>query len=86
MVDHFITCVFALNRTWYCEEKRLLTMLDDFELVPAYAGKRLAAILMHTGENADLSASLRNLKELFKELSALAQHQYPDVQFPLDWA
>lgn len=86
MLDHFIICVFALNRTWYCEEKRLVTVLDDFELVPAHAGQRLNALLMHTGENADLSASLDDLKELFMELAALAQYHYPDVRFPLDWA
>lgn len=82
-LDHFIICVFALDRTWYREEKRLVTVLDDFELVPAHAGQRLTALLMHTGENAGLITSLDGLKELFMELAALAQHHYPDVRFPV---
>jgi len=85
IIEDFITCSFALNKRWYSDEKRVIGILDSFKLIPTNVSERLTSIIMHTGGNADLNRCLRNLKELFKEISSIANEEYPNSGLPLDW-
>jgi predicted nucleotidyltransferase len=84
-IEDFIACSFALNRRWFSDEKGVIGIVDTFELMPENASERLTSVITHTGENADLNQCLRNLKGLFREISAIADLQYPNSGFPLHW-
>lgn len=51
ILDNFFTALFALNRQWFCDEKRLVGKTEEFEHAPSRAKSRLAALIMHTGES-----------------------------------
>jgi|GEM_PF-3976942 len=85
VIEDFITCSFALNRRWFSDEKGVIGILDSFELMPDNASERLTSVIMHTGENADLNQCMRNLKGLFRELSSIANQEYPNSGLLLDW-
>jgi predicted nucleotidyltransferase len=84
-VEDFVTCLFALNRRWFCDEKRVIAVLRTLELAPRHTSERLTSIITHEDENAELDKCLLNLKGLFNELSAIADVKYPGSEFPTDW-
>lgn len=85
VVEDFITCLFALNRRWFCDEKRVIDILQTLELAPRHTAERLTSIIMHENENARLDKCLLNLKGLLNELSVMADAKYPGSEFPMDW-
>ena len=85
VVEEFVKCVLALNRRWFCDEKRVTEILPTLELAPCDCAERLTSIMMHTGENKNLHNLLRNLKQLFGELAQIAIERYPDSKFPEEW-
>jgi len=85
LIEKFFYTIFALNRVWFSDEKRLAARIMDFKLVPPQADKRIQAIILHKSENKNLENSLKEIKRLFLD-TCLVVHQYnPDLEIPLEW-
>lgn len=85
LIDMFCTALFALNREWYSDEKRLLQKIQRMQFAPACVGRRIESIIMHAGANGHLGNCLRNIKKLFGELVTIAVAQYPEIELPRGW-
>jgi len=85
LIDDFITCIFALNKRWFSDEKRIFEIFETFELIPPDVSNRLASVIMNSGENIDLIKCLKNIKSLFEEVASIATKKYRISDFPMEW-
>ncbi len=85
ILDHFFTALFALNRQWFCQEKRLVEMVDRFPYAPSSARTRLTEVIVHSGTSSSLGESLKEIKSLFSELVGLSVQAYPGLELPSEW-
>ncbi|MFC1735919.1 nucleotidyltransferase domain-containing protein [Candidatus Hydrogenedentota bacterium] len=85
LLDNFFTALYAMNRQWYCDEKRLVENIDKFAHAPSQAQARLTQVIMHSGKCSSLSESLKELKALFAELACLSRKMYPELELPTEW-
>ena len=75
---YLIQALFALNETYFMNDKRALKEIEAFAKKPADFGARISAILAAPGDSAEkLGASLGKLEMLFVETIALADGVYP---------
>jgi predicted nucleotidyltransferase len=81
-LDCFFSALFALNRQWFCHEKRLIDMVGSFRLAPDRVQSRLRRITQRQGSCRSLGGCLQEMKSLFEELSSIAQQTYPDIVPP----
>jgi predicted nucleotidyltransferase len=74
---YLIQALFALNETYFMNDKRVLKEIAAFAKKPADFGARISAILAAPGDSAEkLGASLGKLETLFAETVALADGAY----------
>jgi hypothetical protein len=74
---YLVQALFALNETYFLNDKRVLKEIAAFAKKPASFGARVSAILAAPGDSAEkLGASLGKLEELFAETVALADGAY----------
>jgi hypothetical protein len=74
---YLVQALFALNETYFLNDKRVLKEIEALAKKPVEFGARASAILAAPGENAEkLGASLEQLKTLFAETAALADGAY----------
>lgn len=85
LLDNFFTAVFALNRQWFCEEKRLIEIVGSFELAPTDVRERLRTTMLHTGRCSSLRGCMVEIKGLFGDVVSLAKKQHPDFELPVEW-
>jgi predicted nucleotidyltransferase len=85
LLERLFTALFALNRVWYSDEKRLTSLIMAFETVPVAAGRRIRSIIVRDGENRQPDGILRTLKSLFAETASLALASYPGLDVPAHW-
>ena len=81
ITDDFITALFALNKKWYSDEKRLTDITGRFELQPINASERLERLMMHEKENSTLPGSLESIKQFYADLIEVSGINYPDIIF-----
>jgi predicted nucleotidyltransferase len=81
---YLVQALFALNDTYFMNDKRVLKEIETFAKKPADFGARISAILTKPGGNAEsLGASLAQLKAIFAEVVVLAGGAY-EPRFPTD--
>ena len=85
VLDSFMTALFALNRQWFCDEKRLLNRIKNFELKPDNCSERLESIIKHHGENIELEKCLTNVCKLLIDLQAISKKTYPKLNVFKSW-
>ena len=85
LLDNFFTALFALNRQWFSDEKRLVEKVEEFDHTPGQAKSRLGAVIMQSGNSAPLAGSLKELKSLFFDLACLSRKVYPELEIPTAW-
>jgi hypothetical protein len=74
---YLVHALFALNETYFMNDKRSLAEIEKFLQKPENFGARVSAILASPGDNAEkLGASLKQLKALHAETTALAGDAY----------
>ncbi len=74
---YLVQMLFALNETYFMNDKRVLKEIEAFAKKPADFGARVSAILAAPGDSAEkLGASLGKLEKLFAETVALAGGDY----------
>jgi hypothetical protein len=86
LLEKFFYALFALNRTWFSDEKRLTSRIRQFEYCPEHADRRIQSIIMHQDDNEQLAVCLANIKQLFQDMVSCAHRKYPDLDLPIDWA
>lgn len=68
-----VQVLYALNESWYINEKRLVTELNAFDKKPEQVLERIYAILGETGiSSTELEASLGACEALYREIAALS--------------
>ena len=77
-IDDIITVLYSLNKQWYSEEKRLLSIIDSFQLAPDNISNRLESIIMRKNDNRDMSQCILNLKTVISEISTIAKIKFMD--------
>jgi hypothetical protein len=77
--------LFALNRVWYADEKRLAERIMYFEAAPTNADERIWAAILHTYDRHDLEHCLREIIALCADTARIARQRYPDLDLPRDW-
>jgi hypothetical protein len=74
---YLVQTLYALNETYFVNDKRDLTEIAAFARVPKDFGERAGAILSHPGASPErLDHSLRKLEILFHETVLLAEGAY----------
>jgi hypothetical protein len=72
-----VLALFALNETWFLNEKTALAEIAEFSLAPSAFGSRLVALLGRIGESReDLASSVAAMERLFRETAVLAGDAY----------
>jgi hypothetical protein len=85
LFEKLFSALFALNRVWYSDEKRLTERIMSFEAVPENADGRIRATIMHTQGYQSLEHCVDDIKALCADTALLAHRRYPDLDIPLDW-
>ncbi len=72
-----VLALFALNRTYFINDKTALDEVSEFALVPPKFEARIEIILSRIGSNADeLVASIAEMKDLFDEVRRMSGDLY----------
>jgi hypothetical protein len=80
---YLVQALYALNETYFVNDKRDLDEIAKFSRNPANFGARISAILAQPGGTpAALDVSLRNLRTLFQETTALSDGYVPRFKPP----
>ena len=85
IMGNFFSALFALNRRWFSDEKRLLEIVRGFEIAPRDLTRRLRRTLLRRGRCASGEGCLREIKGLFHDLAALAKKRAPGIDVPVTW-
>lgn len=72
-LDHFLTALFALNRTYFPSRKRSLEIARGFKIQPEGMPERLHAVLEQGGKPETLRESFEEWERLAGELKALVE-------------
>jgi predicted nucleotidyltransferase len=84
-LDDFFTSLFAVNRHWYSDEKRLTEIVRGFRKAPEDVGHRIESIIMRRNECATLGGSLQEIKRLFSDLATMSREAYANLCIPTAW-
>jgi len=84
ILEQLYYTLFALNRRWFSDEKRLTAI--TFELSPPNLGERVSAIVTRRDENRDPAGCLRSIEQLLADTAAIARRAYLDLDLPAKWA
>jgi hypothetical protein len=83
IAHYFTQTVFALNETYFINDKGLAATIATFPCAPAQFHATLDAVLAQPGStSAELNASIARLQALFTEFVSLASDYY-EARFPL---
>jgi predicted nucleotidyltransferase len=83
IVHYFVQALFALNKTYFINDKGVSATIAAFARSPAHCNATLDATLAHAGSSsAELNASLDRLQSLLSDLVHLAGDYY-QARFPL---
>jgi hypothetical protein len=85
MVSNLIAALYAVNRVWMLDERRLRLLTPSFAILPSDFVQRLESLLMRQGASQTLEGSHRMLLELYRDLAVSAAARYPHWQLPTDW-
>ena len=81
-VENFIAAAFALNRTWYADEKRLIENLENLLILPPKSADRLEELIMHRGNCTTLQGSLKTICALWNDIYKLARKEFGNINLP----
>ncbi len=85
LLEKLFYALFALNHTWFSDEKRLARRITSFRYVPAQAESRIRSIILHRDGNESLDYCLESIKQLFEDTVACVHQRYPGLELALDW-
>jgi hypothetical protein len=85
ILDYLIKVIFALNKEWLSDEKRILPMIENMTNVPKDAANRIRSLIMHDDRNVTMKKSLKEIKQLFKETYLITNQLYPDLKLNFSW-
>ncbi len=84
MIRVLIDSLFAVNRKWQVDGRRLRFHAKDFHILPEAFVDRLESIVCRKGQHAELNACHAELLSLFRDLT-VAANQAHGWQLPIDW-
>ena len=85
LLEKFFHAIFALNRIWFCDEKRLAERVMDFKYIPQETNQRIQSTILHTDGSQNLEGCLMEIKSLFRDTAACTHQIYPDLDLPTAW-
>ena len=71
MLEKFFYTIFALNRVWISDEKRLTEKVMDFEFIPCKTDQRIQTIILHSDGSETLANCLMGIKVAFQRYGGL---------------
>jgi hypothetical protein len=83
-IENFVATVFAINREWYSDEKRLIERMERLPILPPDTRNRLEHLIMHRGSCSNLKGSLENIKRLYKDLCRISSEKHPGIELPIN--
>ena len=85
VLEKFFYILYALNRTWLSDEKKLLEQIMTFEFKPPNTEQRIKNIILHQDGNEDLNHCVVEINTLFQDTARCAQQQFHNVAIPIHW-
>lgn len=85
MIGLFVDALFAVNRTWQHDRRRLRFHARGFRILPDACLDRLEAVVMRKDKHKNLGACHLELLSLFHDLAAAANEEHPGWQLRTDW-
>lgn len=85
MVNILVTVLYAVNRIWQHDRRRLRFSSRGFEILPVGFLDRLELMIMRNCATGSLKDCLCELKTLFCDLAIAANKQYPEWNLPIQW-
>jgi len=83
IADHLTQALFALNKTYFLSDKRVLEEIARFEHCPFAYGERISGVLACPGDTTEqLSTAVTKLQTLWQEVVELAGALYT-AKYPL---
>jgi hypothetical protein len=74
---YLVQALFAINETYFLNDKRVLGVMDGFARCPPDFGARISAILGHAGStSARLVVSANKIRSIFEEVAELTTNAY----------
>ncbi len=83
--DYFVNALFALNRRWRADEKRIVQQIREFEFAPENAADRVESIILFRDTNSSLVTDAKNIRELFADFVNVAENEFPNIDLPNQW-
>jgi len=84
-IEYLIYSLFALNKRWMADEKRLLEISGELIYKPKNLENRLEEIIFHTNENKNLNQCLKNIKQLFIDTIDIFRNIYQSEKIDNIW-
>jgi hypothetical protein len=85
LLEKFFYTIFALNRIWFSDEKRLVEKLMSFEFAPHNVDRRIETIIQREHGEVSLEGCLQELELLFSDTATCAHQLYPELDLPRIW-
>jgi hypothetical protein len=85
MVEQFIVALYAVNRAWRHNRRRLRFRSRGFAILPEGCADRIESMILRCGAHRDLESCHRELRMLFRDLAIAANEKYPEWNLPTEW-
>lgn len=82
LLDKLFSALFALNRVWYADEKRLTRRVASLALKPTDVDARLQRLIGRQGTCATMAGALIEIQALYRETAELAHDRLSDLTTP----
>ncbi len=86
MVEQLITALYAVNRAWGHNRRRLRACSKPFTVLPGRFVDRIESMILRRGDCEDLAQCHRQLKMLFRDLAVAANGAYDGWDLPTEWS
>ncbi len=84
-IENLVYALFALNKRWMADEKRILELSEELPHKPENFANRLEGIILHKNENGNLDRCLKNIKQLFIYTIEVFQGVYKNERMNMTW-
>ena len=85
MVSGLVSALYAVNRSWQLDQRRLRLHADAFRILPHGFLDRLENMVLRRGVCQSLDRCHLELKGLFAELAVAANERCPAWRLPVQW-
>ena len=85
MIGVLVDALYAINRTWQHDRRRLRAYAGGFEIMPAGFLDRIESVIRRESGDRDLRVCHQELLSLFRDLAAAANDAFRTWDLPTEW-